>query len=320
MGHQAAFIAYYVVAGVSAVCSVFVSATLCLYGSLKTTATQLLLLLHITLLLEEISSLPFVFNDVRGICTAVAFLHFYSGLANAVAVGLLVISYRYHFMEDTLGVTQFIEKYSNYLVGVLPLITLLPLTTGSYSNHNDVWCTMQTDSFLTNLWAFVIFYFWAWPILIFSTIVLYYTMHQVYSIDREIGFKLFSTTGMYAIVSILSWVPRTVARFSTFGRKLDNTSFLYAYFPVYIAGIIYTLVFIREKKALLLFDRLSDWTGESGGFTPEMSTSFSWETSGSGFKIDLARSRSNSSQNNERFGPKRGVYSALIPEQFLMEA
>jgi hypothetical protein len=223
-------------------------------------------------------------------------------------------------MEDTLGVTPFIEKYSIYLVGVLPLITLLPLTTGSYSNHNDVWCTMQTDSFLTNLWAFVIFYFWAWPILIFSTIVLYYTMHQVYAIDKEIGFKLFSTTGMYAIVSILSWVPRTVARFSSFGRNLDNTSFLYAYFPVYIAGIIYTLVFIREKKALLLFDRLSDWTGESGGGgTPEMSASFSWEASGSGFKNDLARSRSNSSQNNERFSPKRGVYSALIPEQYLME-
>ena len=274
---QGAVIAYYVIAGVSVTCSLLVSITLCKYGSLKTTATRLLLMVHLTLLSEEFTSLPYVYNRAPGLCTAIAFFHFYSGLANAVSVGLLVVSYRYHFFEEIADWVQFLFNHSIYLILGFPLITLLPFSTDSYTNSNEVWCTMQVDTQVTNIWAFVIFYAWAWSILLVSTIILIYTMCQVYSIDKEIGKNLFSTTGMYAIISILAWVPRTAARFTNFHREnMDNMAFLYAYIPVYIAGMLYTVVFLREKKSLLLFDRWSDWTTNDDN---DLRVSFTFESS-----------------------------------------
>lgn len=322
MSDQAAFIAYYVVAAVSAICSLLVCWTLRVFGSLKTTATQLLLLLHLTLLCEELSSLPYVFNFNNGLCAFMAFLHFYAGFANAVSIGLLVISYRYHFMDDAHNIMKFIHKYSVYLVTLVPLVTLLPFITNGYMNDNEVWCTMQTNSATTNAWAFGTFYCWAWLIMVISTVVLSVTMYQVYSIDKEIGMKLFSTTGMYAIISILSWVPRTASRFFNVNNEdMDNTAFLYAYFPLYISGILYTIVFMREKKALLLFDRLSDWTGSD----IDISVSFSWEdTAGSNlYYIDgPGRSRSstcNSANADNKPRPKSGVYTPLITEMSVEE-
>ena len=252
MVYESAYIVYYVVAAISALCSIYVASTLCIVGSLKTSATKLLLLLHVTLLAEELTSIPHIFNDNRGLCSFIAFFHFYSGLANAAAIGLLVVSYRYHFLEDTWEVMSFIDKYSRYMVGVFPLITLLPFITNSYSNDNQIWCTMETDSHVTNVWAFTVFYGWAWLILDISIAVLIHTMYVVYSVDREFGRKLFSTTGLYAIISLLAWIPRTAARFSNFGGKLDNTAFLYAYFPVYIAGICYTVVYIPYRSTSLV--------------------------------------------------------------------
>lgn len=318
MSDQDTFIAYYVIAAVSALSSVFVCLTLWVFASLRTTATQLLLLVHLTLLCEELSSLPYAFNWNDGLCATIAFLHFYAGFANAVSIGLLVISYRYHFIDDTYDITKFIHKYSIQMVAGIPLVTLLPFITNSYMNDNEVWCTMQTNSTITNAWAFGTFYCWAWLILIISTLVLVVTMYQVFSVDKEIGKKLFSTTGMYAIISILSWVPRTAARFWNVNEDIDNTAFLYAYFPVYISGILYTIVFMREKKALLLFDRLSDWTGSD----LNRSVSFSWEDStGSNlYYIDgTGRSRSSSSNADYKPVPKPDVYAPLIANDVSVE-
>lgn len=315
-----AYVAYYVVAAVSGACSIFVVATLFTAAKLKTAATQLLLVLHVTLIAEEFTSLPYVFNGDRGVCAAIAFFHYYFGLANAVATGHLVISYRYHFLEDRHGIMKFIEKYSVLTVILFPLITLLPFSTNSYSNDNDVWCTMQMDSEWTTRWAFLVFFLWGWLILLISTGMLTYTMCQVYSIDKEVGLNLFSTTGMYAIISILSWIPRTAIRFSVkihAAHDLNNMGFLYAYLPFYIAGILYTLVFLREKQALLLFDRLSDWTGDSGVSSQDAGASFSWEVSQ---RDERAPSTGSAASAEGRWRPKKGlVYSALIPEQFLVD-
>lgn len=316
MSTDQAFVAYYVIAGISACCSVFVCFTLLAFASLKSTATQLLLLLHITLLCEELSTLPFVFTSNRGICSAIAFLHFYSGFANAVSIGLLVILFRYHFMEDTFGFTNFIQKYSVYLVSIIPLITLLPFITNSYNNDNDVWCTMETNSVTTNVWAFCTFFVWTWLILVFSTLVLMQTMFKVYSIDKDMGMRIFCTTGMYSIIAILSWVPRTAARFwNGNNENMDRTAFLYSYFPVYISGILYTVVFLREKRAYLLLDRLADWTGTE----MDMSVSFSWEDSSASNSLincsDVVgnRSRTSSANPTNKAVFKPGVYAPLIP-------
>jgi hypothetical protein len=123
---------------------------------------------------------------------------------------------------------------------------------------------------------------------------------------------------MYAIISIVAWIPRTAARFANYEHNdVDDMDFLYAYIPVYIAGILYTLVFVREKKSLLLFDRWSDWTGE--GENGERDVSFTFESSTqSKTQLDgLGSPRSNVGSPrppsiDKRV--KRGFYSPLLKE------
>jgi hypothetical protein len=239
--------------------------TLCRYGSLKTAATKLLLILHLSLVFEELTTLPQAYNGDPVVCESVAFLHYYFGLANTIAVGFLVVSYRYHFVEDSWNVVTFMFNHAVPFILLFSLVTLLPFMSGSYDTDNGVWCTMATGSKMTNFWALAVFFFWVWCILLFSTAVLLITMYQVYSVDPEVGYSLFSTTGLYAIISILAWVPRTAIRFSTGSfEDLNDLTFVYAYLPVNIAGMLYTLVFLREKNALLLFDKWADWTGDDG--------------------------------------------------------
>lgn len=76
---NALIIAYYVLAGLSVLCSIFVILTLAFYGSLKTSATRLLMALHFTLIWEEVTALPYVYNTNNALCEAVAFLHYYFG-------------------------------------------------------------------------------------------------------------------------------------------------------------------------------------------------------------------------------------------------
>lgn len=288
MSDQPIVIGYYVLGGVSVLCSVFVVATLWFHGSLKTNATRLLLALHLSLICEDISALPYVYNTVDGLCEAVAFLHFYFGLASIVAIGFLVISYRYHFFTETVWMSSFIKKWAIPLVVIIPLVTLLPFASHSYDSHDSPWCAVSGKK-NDHTWAFGVFYAWVWIILGSSTVSLIYTMVEIYNIDPTIGRKMFSTVGMYAIISIVTWIPRTTAQIINYRRgQLTTQQWLYSYIPLFAAGILYTMVFLTEKKALILFDRavhtdaaIDVQNGRDRGMSGM--SSFSWE--GSDFRF-----------------------------------
>jgi hypothetical protein len=274
-------IVYYVFAGASILCSGFVVLTLWFHGSLRTSATRLLLALHITLVCEELTSLPYVYNGNPDICTGTAFLHYYFGLASIVAVGFLVVSYRYHFFPDLSGVNKFIQSWALPLVALFHLITFLPFITATYQEHQGPWCSIgghRND----HTWTFAVFYVWVWLILFFSAVWLVITMVQIYKIDRLSGHRLFSTVGMYSIVSIITWIPRTVEQVTNFtSGKLNAAEWIISYLPLYVAGILYTLVFLTEKKALILFD--SAFRMDQRDFDERTHSSFSWE--GSSFRF-----------------------------------
>ena len=274
MSDQPIIIAYYSLAGISVLCSGFVIATLWFYGSLKTSATRLLMMLHVTLICEEVTALPYVYNTVPDLCEAVAFLHFYFGLASIMAIGFLVISYRYHFFLDSIGVNRFIQNWALYTIGIFPMITLLPFSTRAYGTNKGPWCSISGGK-EDHTWTFSIFYIWVWLVLFFSLVWMVVTMIQIYKIDKTSGHRLFSTVGMYSMISIVTWIPRTVEQALHFTRgDLNSTEWEYSYIPLYIAGILYTLVFLTEKKALILFDRAfhHDIDERAG-------SSFSWEGS-----------------------------------------
>lgn len=113
-----------------------------------------------------------------------------------------------------------------------------------------------------------------------------YTMVELFNIDRTMGRKMFSTVGMYAIISIVTWIPRTTAQIINYQRgQLTTQQWVYSYIPLFAAGVLYTMVFLTEKKALILFDRavhtdagIDTQNGRERGLS-----SFSWE--GSDFRF-----------------------------------
>lgn len=128
---KSVLIIYYTLAASSLICSSFVSYILLKYGLLKTSATKLLLCFHISLIIEEITILPDWYNSNYALCTTMEFLHICSGMSFTISVGLLVISYRYHFFEDIYGITKFIDKRGIYLIVLFPIFGILPLFLSS---------------------------------------------------------------------------------------------------------------------------------------------------------------------------------------------
>ena len=270
-------IVYFIIAAISALCSIFVIATLLKYGMWRTSATKLLLALHSLLLMEEITELPLVFNDVAALCKAIEFLHIFFFLASTITIGLLVVSYRFYFFEDTYSVMNTIDKYWLHLITIIPSFSLIPFCIAIANNDDivsdvgaDEWCTIDTSGTLLYLVMFIYFYSLVWMILLVSAIVLGYTMYQVYTLDEMVGKQLITTIGLYSIVSLLSYIPITYVRMSYFSDHDPGSDFwLVAFLPFYFAGILYTMIFLSEKKSLRLFEHAIAQNREL----------FSWETS-----------------------------------------
>lgn len=269
-------IVYFIIAAISASCSVFVIATLLKYGMWQTSATKLLLALHSLLLMAEITELPLVFNDITVLCQTIEFLHIFFFLASTITIGLLVVSYRFYFFEDTYSVMKTIDKYWLHLIIIIPTLSLIPLCIAAVNNEGVVsdvsseWCTVNTSGTLLYLVMFIYFYSLIWMILLVSALVLGYTMYQVYTLDEMVGKQLMTTTGLYSIVSLLSYIPITYVRMSYLSDHNPGSDiWLIAFLPFYTAGILYTMIFLSEKKSLRLFESAIVQSREL----------FSWETS-----------------------------------------
>lgn len=271
MSDQPIIIAYYVVAATSIASSVIVGLCVLSFGSLKTVVTKLMVLLHVTLLVEEITVLPYIYDDYNDVCTMMAFLHFFSGLSNAVCLAMLVISYRYLFFPDTHRINAMINKYGVYTIALFPCITFLPFSTNTYEDRNKGWCTIDTTETDTNTWAFSVFFGWVWLFLLFSIFMLTVTTYQVFRIDSAMGMKLLNTVGFYGFITIFAWLPRTAIRIQNFHEYDSSQKFqLIAFFPLYISGLLYALLFFTEKKSLQLFEKSTFRDGIGR-------LSFSWE-------------------------------------------
>jgi hypothetical protein len=294
-------IVYYVIAAISASCSIFVIATLLKYGMWQTSATKLLLALHSVLLMAEITELPLVFNDIAALCQTIEFLHIFFFLASAITIGLLVVSYRFYFFEDTYSVMKMIDKYWLHLIIIIPTLSLIPFCIASInsedvvSDANSEWCTINTSGTLLYLVMFIYFYSLIWMILLLSAIVLGYTMYQVYTLDEMVGKQLMNTTGLYSIVSLLSYIPITYVRMSSFSDHNPSSDiWLIAFLPFYSAGILYTMIFLSEKKSLLLFERAITQNREL----------FSWEISD---RVSITSSNSSMLQSSPTMNALQSV-------------
>lgn len=263
------YIIFYVVAAISFICSCYVTASIMKFGS-DAPSTKLVLYIHITLLIEDISSLPYIFNYNDILCKIMGFIHIYSGLANVVVVGSMMLTYRYLFIEDTWHISEFIVKWADYLVFVFPLITVLPFSTDSFGEEDgNTWCGLGNSDQTAQIWIVCVFYGWVLVILLASTGSLINTIWTVYKADPEMALKLFNSIGIYATITILSWIPRGISKIS----RLKTFQSVWGYYFIYFSGFFYFLVFLSEKRSLELLE-IRNLDERKSGAPKE---SFSWE-------------------------------------------
>lgn len=273
-----AFIPFFVLVAVSMSMSLFTCATILKFGS-KTISTKLVLYLHVTLLLEELSTIPYLYNGNHGLCEFMGFLHLYSGMTNSVVVLFMTLIYRYIFIEDTYKVSQFITARLEFLIFIPSLVSALPFTTSSYGEVESAWCDIENSTDSSAIWATLLFFGWICTLIVISGIVFCVTVWRVHKTDPEMAKRLLRTIGLYGMVSVVAWLPRVVSREHVMRKEYGNII-------VFISGVLYFFIFLQQKSALKLFEVFMaqneidlDGTDGGDGFSRARVSSrmFSWE-------------------------------------------
>jgi hypothetical protein len=167
--------------------SVYVTVSILKLGKLNNLTTKLVLYLHITQIVEDFMTFPFLLTWNSEICSLGGWLHIYSQLSNQVCITILIAAYRHMFFEDKFGITKFTTKWSATLIYGVPLISLLPFMSGSYGEiHNGLCSFVGNDSNLNYFWQGG-FYIWTCLIVIGCLFMFFKTVKDVYQADKQLG-------------------------------------------------------------------------------------------------------------------------------------
>ena len=122
-------------------------------------------------------------------------------------MGLQGVLYREYLLASSLKIIDWINKYCKFLILFLPSIALLPFSTDSYDTNDYPFCTMSGV-----VWNFTVLYGFVWMILLPSLVMVSRTIFKVYRGNPELGNKLFARIGLYYMITLVSWIPRTAYR------------------------------------------------------------------------------------------------------------
>lgn len=279
------YIAFYVVSAFSFICVFFVICTIKKFGS-ASISSRLIAYLHFTLLVQNVSTLPYVYTGNSAICQIMGFLKYYSGLSNIVIVGLMVQTYKFLFLEDVYNISPRIDKYAEYFVFAFPLITVLPFSMNMYETNDVTWCVELLVTNLEYVWFWVAFYFWSSIIILYSSFSLFNTVWTVYKADRVLGKKLVKTVGIYVVIALIVWIFLTISASDLINNVWD-------FLIVDISGIVYFLLFLTEKKALKLLEFQTRTTNNINTTTESLYNRSTIATNSLDVTVDSSGNRSN---------------------------
>lgn len=215
---------------------------------------SLLLLLHFTVFLEDISNFPLIYVNNLGICQFMGWLHYYSGLANVI--GILLMGFHYFSFLNYEWISQDVEKwlyrYAWRLSFSFPLITLLPFSQSAYGIQNNLWCTLPSNERIPNNWSLGVFYSWTFFFLFISISQLFFVYWRFYSLKLHFSWRLFASVGVYIVISIVCWLPRLLPRILYFMTSLrpSNLFLLHMTLLLYLSGLFYAIFYVVDITCL----------------------------------------------------------------------
>ena len=93
-----------------------------------------------------------------------------------------------------------------------------------------------------------------WAILLPSVLLVSHTIFEVYRTNAALANSLLSRIGLYYLITLVSWIPRTVSTAIEISGNRTNSGYSATHITVYISGILYFAVFISERQSLALFE------------------------------------------------------------------
>ncbi len=228
----------------------------------QTLATKLILYLHISLVFEEIGTIPFVYVHDNDLCIAMGFFRSFFGLSNTLCIMLLSNYYRIMFYHDDFEVIfARMKKWCEYLIFGFPFIIVIPFAFKDVygpSQFNEAFCSMNGF-----LWNLVFFYGWIWLFLGVSILNTGYTVIYVWLRDQEMGKKLLKSIFIYDLVALACLLPRTIVRFHLGSHEnVSSSYYAWSHLLLFVSGILFFFIFLTERKALNALEFHSNHTDD----------------------------------------------------------
>lgn len=274
---KAQYIVFYITAGLSLLGNLLVLISLWQIKKSKTCFTRLLYFLHGSTAMISLISFPFLYKFNSNFCIAMQSFECYFSLMNLFTIAFLLEAHRSTIIENTIDIKRMIYDYGPYFLFLFPLIAFFGFPGHAYRESSDAFCLIPTD--FNRISFFSLYFIWIWLIQIFCTYRILNTLKNIYKYDKRLAKRFFSRIGLYIIISIISWLPRASIRFIEHrennqgddNNQYEDNIILIALFPIQLAGIIYALIYYREKNSLRQFE---------GAMSTERNTQeeiFSWD-------------------------------------------
>jgi hypothetical protein len=167
------------------------------------------------------------------------------------SVAMLVQYYCVSIFDTQNYTKEFIKNYGYYLLIILPMIVFFRLLDDHYRDVDFPWCVVH--SLVKDPLYFFTFFLWIWVSLIFSSIrVVLATQHVYKTTTQTMAWSFFSSVGFYAIIALINWIPTSTMSILYSNPEDDQTtvSRLIDYFPFYVCGILYAIIFFRDRERL----------------------------------------------------------------------
>jgi hypothetical protein len=245
------FIVYYFVAGVAILGSVNVLITIGYqFNSMNTCSTILIFFLHLSLVAEEIFALPHVYSYDSTVCIVAESFFEYFGLMNILVVGAMVYTHRWSILDPSVKVRGAVIRVGEAILFIFPMIVFIPFADEAYVLPNSPWCS-RPYSAQDLRWYLGVYLAWVWVVLIGSIISSIDLSVRITLTSKRLLKSYLTSIGLYTIISLICWIPRTLARF--LGPDNDYTRFV-AYIPIYLSGMCYAYIFKRNQVTMEMYE------------------------------------------------------------------
>jgi hypothetical protein len=210
--------------------------------------------MHLGLLLDDIASLPNIYH--KELCVFMATLKTYADMLILIVSCCMTIAVHKFLHSTDIYLSRYVLSNKNHMVIFgIPMLAILPMTDNVYGPIAGAWCGFQYN-LLHAKWWFVSYMIICSSILLYNLHIFFVILSKTRRSDWDILEKIFTGIGLYSVVAIICWAPKYFSIYLCFHYKEEEVRdiFYFSRMSMYLSGVIYTLMYLCEKKSLRLFE------------------------------------------------------------------